>query len=308
MRILIYGSGAIGSAFGGFLSNAGHQVTLHGRPWHLNQIKKHGLKIDGIWGRHIFKDFQLVTRFHQLKRLRQSFDLILLSVKSYDTDRACRELKLLRIRCPILLLQNGLGNIEVAHQYFTKSQVLAGRVIFGSELVPGRVKITVWGGDVLIGETSKKTISPRAKQIANLFTRAGIKSQPVRNIQKHIWAKVIYNSSLNPLASLLNTHYGTLLESGCTRQIMREVVRECYAVAKKIGQDLNPPTSERYIHWLFTKLIPDTYHHHPSMLSDLKRGKRTEIDALNGAIAKIGKANGIKTPVNSLLAQVIKKR
>ena len=309
MRILVFGAGAIGSVVGGFLSRSSNEVILYGRARRLSSVKRNGLKVTGILGRHTFKHFKLCTKLSKLSCFLRAFDLVLLTVKSFDTRRAARELKpLIGPHTLVCSLQNGLGNIETLHEFFPKRQVLAGRVIFGSELKRDRANVTVWGGDVLIGETQSLNMTSRVGELAKLFTRAGIRSKPVRDIRTHLWGKVIYNCSLNPLASLLGVHYGELLEHPETRLIMRAIVGECYAVAKRARIRLTPKTPAAYEKLLFRRLIPATYHHHPSMLYDLKRSRKTEIDVLNGAVCRLGKRFGVKTPVNQFVTQLVKRK
>ncbi|PIQ85680.1 MAG: 2-dehydropantoate 2-reductase [Candidatus Omnitrophica bacterium CG11_big_fil_rev_8_21_14_0_20_45_26] len=307
MTILVFGSGAIGSAFGGFLLRAGHRVILYGRARHLSRVKKHGLRVSGIWGRHCFKGLQVVTNLAGLKQLNIRYDLMLLTVKAFDTFQAARQAKsVIQAKTLVCSLQNGLGNIEALHRVFPKRQVIAGRVIFGVELHPGEIKITVWGGDVLVGETAMKRLTSRVKQLAVLFSKAGIRSQAVSDIRQHIWGKVIYNCALNPLASLLHVHYGALLEKPMTRDMMKQVVQECYAVAKKGRLNLKPRKAADYERLLFRRLIPDTYYHHPSMLFDLERNRPTEIEALNGAICHLGKRRRVPTPMNGLIYNLMR--
>ncbi len=306
MRILVFGAGAIGSGVGGFLSQRGHEVIFFGRASHLSIISKKGLLVDGIFGRHRFRNFKVCTNLKSLHRFGRNFDLILLTVKTFDTQKAAQRLKSCVSRKTVVLsLQNGLGNIETLHRYIPKKQVLAARIIFGVIKKPGKIKITVWGGNILIGETATKEITSRAKQLATLFTDTGLKAQAVRDVRQHIWGKVIYNCALNPLASLLNTHYGTLLNYKETRKLMYEIIKECYQVAKKEGITLIPKSAAGYRELLFKRLIPDTYDHQPSMLFDLKR-RQTEIDSLNGAITQMGKRFGVPTPVNGLITDLIK--
>jgi len=303
----VFGCGAIGSAFGGFLSTSRHEVVVYGRKWHLDLVRTSGLKVSGIWGRHTFKRFHICTRLDELQKQRGSFDLVLLSVKSFDTRRACRDLRsIVSPHSVILSLQNGLGNIEILHEYFPKKQVLAARVIFGVELSPGRIKITVWGGDVLLGETVGRTVTTRVKELAKLLIEAGIRTKAVSDIRSHIWGKVIYNSALNPLASLLGVHYGALLEIEDTKLVMKQLVHEAYQVAQKQKIKLAPGTAQAYVHLLFNRLIPDTYDHHPSMLFDLKRRRKTEIDSLNGAICRLAARSDIPVSANRFVTDMIR--
>lgn len=307
MKILVFGAGAVGSTFGGFLSKS-HEVTLLGRPRHLSAIQKQGLKLSGIWGKHHFKNFHYATDSKDL--VRQSFDLVLVTVKAYDTDKAAQQLKkIITRRTLILSLQNGLGNIEALQNYFPKNQILAGRVIFGAILSkPGQVKITVMANPTAIGETSVPKITPRVKNIVAAFKKAGLPVVTTPNVQSVLWTKVIYNCALNPLASLLDCHYGYLMEKEETRLVMDEVIFEIYDLASKMKVKLNPPSVEKYQKLFYTQSVPRTYHHHPSMLQDLRHGKRTEIDALNGQIAKLGEKHKVPTPVNALLTQMIHSR
>jgi 2-dehydropantoate 2-reductase len=309
MKVLIYGAGAIGSTFGGFLS-PNHDVTLLGRPKHLNAIRKKGLHISGIWGKHHFKKFHLESDSKKLLSQKIPFDLILLTVKSYDTEKAAQDIrKLITSNTVVISLQNGLGNIEALHKKLAARQVLGGRVIFGAALPkPGQIKITVMAEPTAIGETSEKRLTPRVKEIARLFSKAGVPSVPTADIESVLWRKVIYNCALNPLASLLSCHYGKLTEEIESRLVMAEVVCEIYDVAKKSAVKLDPATPKDYLRLFYSKLVARTYDHRPSMLQDLEKGKRTEIDALNAAIVKLGKKYGVKTPINAKLAELIKRK
>lgn len=306
MKILVFGAGAIGSALGGFLSK-NHKVTLLGRKDHLEAIRKQGLKVTGIWGRHTFHFNELVTCIHNLDR-SQPFDFILCTVKSYSTAKSARLIKaVMSPQSIVISLQNGLGNIEALCRVLPKKQVLAGRVIFGVELKkPGRIHVSVIAAPTAMGEIFQKKITSRVKQITRIFNRAGLSSAAVNDVRSLLWAKVIYNAALNPLASLLETHYGDLGEKTATRAAMNAVMEEIYAVAKKAGIRLEPRSVAGYQKLFYSKLLPRTYDHHPSMLQDLQRGKRTEIDALNGMIVKLGKKYKVATPMNRLLTQLIR--
>jgi len=158
-----------------------------------------------------------------------------------------------------------------------------------------------------VGETVKRTVTPRVKRLAVLFSKAGIATVPCSGIDSLLWKKVAYNCALNPLASLLKTHYGFLGENEITRLIMDEVVGEIYDVAKAAGIRMKPAAAGPYLKLFYGKLLPRTYHHHPSMLQDLNRGRTTEIDALNGAIVGLGRKYRVPTPVNRRLTELIKQ-
>ncbi len=307
MKILVFGAGAIGSAFGGFLSRR-HDVTLLGRKTHIDAIRKCGLKVTGIWGRHTFRFAKLVTDIRGLDR-SQPFDLILCTVKSHGTSRAAGLIQ--KIMAPstcVLSLQNGLGNIEALCEKIPVKQVLAGRVIFGVELHgPGRIHISVIAQPTAIGEVTGGRMTRRVKTIVKTLNASKLPSVATCNVKGLLWLKVIYNAALNPLASLMRSHYGKLGENEGARETMNAVIDEIYQVARKVKVRLDPSTAGAYKKIFYAKLLPRTYDHHPSMLQDLQRGKRTEIDSLNGRIVKLGRQHGVPVPVNALLTRAIKQ-
>jgi len=307
VNILVFGAGGIGSVLGGFLTRMGHNVSLVGRARHLDVIRKQGLLITGIWGDYRIKAFDLHEDTAGLKKKDASFDVVLLTVKSYDTASAMDELKpFLGEKTTLISFQNGLGNIEtILEKGIRPENYLIGRVIFGVDLEPGSVRVTVNADDVRIGSLPGVKTRLDGFQAAQLFNTAKIPTQAVPNILTYIWAKVIYNCALNGLCSLNEIPYGKILDRADTREAMERIVRECYAVGLKKNIVLEPPDAEDFLRLLKEKLIPSTAAHFPSMLQDLRRGKRTEIAALNGAIRRLGEEWGIPTPENKRIEEAI---
>lgn len=309
MKILVYGAGSIGTVFGGLLAKSGEEVVLFGRSEHIEKTKSSGLTITGIWGDHFIEGIKGYSNSDQLKEEHaETFDLILLTVKSYDTSPAMADIRYIAgINTYVLSLQNGIGNIETVAKVVGEAQTLGGRVIFGAEMTsPAHVRVTVSADDVVIGRISHHVDQKQVDDIAKTFTAAGIKTRTSEDIMQVIWSKIMYNCALNPLASLLNVPYGKLIESDHTKDIMRKIVFEIYSIIEKKDIILDPKNKEEYIKLLFNRLIPLTASHRPSMLQDIEKGKRTEIDYLNGMIAVMGKELGIETPVNLLMKDLIK--
>ena len=307
MKVLIFGAGGVGSVIGGFLARTGNDVSLLGRAWHLDVVEKQGLIITGIWGDYRMKAFECYRNAEELQKKDPTFDLIILTVKSNDTEQAVRELlPFIKENTTLLSLQNGLGNVEAILASGVKpEQYLAGRVIFGVELSPGIAKVTVNADDILIGPLPGVTPKANVYSLVQSFNASKLPTRGVTDILTHIWAKVIYNCALNPVCSLHEMPYGKILESRETHEMMKRVIRECYAVGLKKGIVLDPPTAEAFIERMEQKLIPSTAAHFPSMLQDLKRGKRTDIDALNGAISRYAQEWGIPAPENEKLTRQI---
>jgi len=306
MKILVFGAGSIGMTFGGFLSPR-HDVTLLGRKPHMAAVRRRGLRVGGIWGRHVFRRLKTAT---DPRALGRDYDLILLTVKSYDTEKAARRLRnLLGPNTAVVSLQNGVGNLEILRRHLPADRVLGARVIFGVVMKgPADLEVTVIAKPTAVGEASLKKITPRAKKIAAMFDRAGLPSVPAADIQSVLWAKLVYNCALNPLASLLGSNYGFLGDHGLTRSLMDEIIAEVYRVARAGRVVMNPPNEAAYRKLFYGKLVPSTYHHHPSMLQDLRNGKRTEIEALSGAVVRMARKTGKAAPVNEYLWKAIREK
>ena len=299
----------MGSVFGGFLADAGHSVAMIARKAHADAIAEKGLLIDGIWGTRRVRSLTVWTALADISD-PASFDAVLLSVKSYDTALALSDL-LNRIPNPppVVSLQNGLGNVEKIEQLMGRHKTIGGRMIFGVEVAePGHVTVTVSADNTKLGGFPGGIDPAFVKQLAQTLTAAGIATDAVADIDRYIWGKVLYNCALNALATIMNVHYGRLLDSDGAKEIMTRMVEEIFTVAAAKGVVLGWEKPEQYIQVLFGELIMRTYEHHPSMLQDMRRGKKTEIDALNGAVVAMGAEFGIDVPCNWTITELIKAK
>jgi 2-dehydropantoate 2-reductase len=309
-RILIAGAGALGSVYGCFFRQAGYPVTLLGRPAHLEAIAAHGLHIEGLWGEHHAAGFDLVTDATQAKT---QFDAILISAKACDTDAIAPAIApVLAGDGVVISMQNGLGNVEKIAAQVGWEHALAARVIFGAEmLAPGRVRVTVYADPVLIGvwqDGPCERLEAAARRWAERFAAAGLPAAYSDNIKAALWGKVLYNAALNPLSALLGVPYGALAEDANTRAIMDAVFDEVYAVAAAEGVVLPWRSAAEYHTEFYGRLIPPTVDHRSSMLQDLERGRRTEIDAINGEVWRRGRTHAIATPMNEVLTRLVLAR
>ena len=309
-RVLVAGAGALGLVFGALLRRAGYPVTLLGRVVHATAIAERGVHVEGLWGEHIATGCELATDAQQL---RGPFDAILITVKSFDTGAmGAAVAPLLAPHGVMISLQNGLGNVEVLSARAGPRRVLAARVIFGAEVIaPGHVRVTVYADPVLIGAWragEDARLDAQARAWAERFAAAGIPSAPSDGIEAALWGKVLYNAALNPLGALLGLHYGALAEDANTRAIMDAVIDETFRVALAEGVALPWASAAAYRAVFYDRLVPSTFHHRPSMLQDLERGRPTEIDAINGEVWKRGAAHGIVTPVNEVLTRLVHAR
>jgi 2-dehydropantoate 2-reductase len=307
--VLVAGAGALGSVLGGLLAAHGWPVTLLGRREHLEAVRREGLRVDGLYGTHHVRDLECAV---DPAALRGPYATILLTVKSWDTDAMASTLApLLAADGVVIVLQNGLGNVERVAARVGASRVLGGRVIFGSEVTaPAQVRVTVHAAPTLIGSPDPDDAArvAAARRWAAVLDAAGVPSAPTDAIFAELWAKVLYNAALNPLGALLGVPYGHLARDPDTRAIMDAVIAEAFAVAQAEGVHLPWADADGYRAVFYERLVPSTAAHRSSMLQDLERGRPTEIDAINGHVTARGAAHGVPTPVNATLAGTIRAR
>ncbi len=308
MRVLIMGAGALGSILGGFLARAGHGVTLVGRQAHMDAIRTGGLRVTGIWGAHQIAGMKTFTAAAEVSA--GDFDVVFIAVKSYDTARAIGEVAhLLSEDTLVCSYQNGLGNAEAIAEVVGWARVVEAMVIFGVQIPkPGHVDVTVIARPTALGVYHEDAPVGRVQAFAKTLDDAGLPTVYSEQIAGELWRKVAYNSALNPLCALLNVPYGKLPEMEETRAMMADIVAELYAVAAAREVTMEPPTSGEYMTLFYEKLVPPTAAHYGSMHEDFRRKRRTEIDALNGAIVQFGDGLGVDCPVNRMITRLVKAR
>jgi len=308
-QILVAGAGALGSVVGGLLARAGHAVTLLGRRPHLDAVARDGLLIDGLFGTHRVAGLACVS---DGRALVGRWDVILLTVKAFDTAAAAAEVAAHLAPDGVLVsLQNGLGNLEAAAEAVGAARVLGGRVIFGAELVrPGHARVTVFADPVLIGPPDARDVrlAAAAARWAAALYNAGVPTAATDRIVATLWEKVLYSAALNPLGALRGLTYGQLAADADGRAVMDRVIAEAFAVARAEGVALAWPDDAAYRDVFYGRLVPSTAAHRSSMLQDLERGRRTEIDAINGAVAARGAARGVPAPANQALTHLVRAR
>ena len=165
--------------------------------------------------------------------------------------------------------------------------------------------MTVYTEPILIGSLQGE--DPKDLQIiADMITSSGIKCELTDEVDKYLWAKMLYNSALNPLGAILNVHYGALTENEYTIEIMNNIIDEIFNVIKTCGYSTLWDTPDEYRDLFYSKLVPDTYNHFSSTHQDIQRKIKTEIDSLNGKVIQLGEANNIDVSTNKLIYNLIK--
>ena len=304
MRVLVYGAGAVGATVGGMLSLAGHEVVLLGRDPFMHNVRAGGLQISGIWGEHHVHPARAQTEYPD------DFDpeFVLLTVKAYHTVDAGGVLAgRLPAACPVLHLQNGVGNAEILAGFLGAESLATGMVIIGFALDPaGATRVTVQADSIKVGSLLGRS-TPAVSLAVRLLYDAGLPVEEVADIQAHLWGKVLYNAALNPLGAILGVAYGALREAHAWA-IIEQIVAEAFAVLQPAGIRVPWESADAYLAHLRDRQIPSTAAHEPSMHADQRAGRPTEVDAINGAICRLGPQQGVATPANDTLVRLLHAR
>ena len=298
-KISIVGTGAIGGSFGGFLSNAGYEVTFIERNENIiNEIKKNGLLISGVKEIHL-NDVNIVPP----GSITQNQDLILFAVKAYSLEDVVQStLPIIGENTYIVSLQNGLGIGEVISKYINKEQIIEGIVWFPATMVkPGHIMLLTFYEQTILGGRFYES-QEYAKKLALLLTSAGIPTKAVDNISLEIWRKAIPVIAGNSINAITRTKLGIISEIPELKESLFAVAKESLKVARAEGIELD----EEYLRKSMLNALEKGYEHKTSMLLDLVNSRKTEIDFLNGKIIKLGKKHNIQTPLNLLIYGVIK--
>lgn len=301
-RVAVVGAGAVGGYFGGMLARAGAHVTLIGRPAHVDVWTRDGLLLDSIH----FQQRIPVAASTEVAASRDA-DLVLFSVKSLDTEETARQLAHYRRSDALIVsLQNGVDNVERMRAAAGLDPIAAVVYVASSVPAPGRVKHS-GRGDLLVGDLPGRSRPPREADIARVsawFEAAGVPCGVSLDIEADLWIKLITNVALNAISAVVNAPYGDIVASRESRETIRQLVDECVAVARAEGVRL-PPDDFVQMTWRFAEKVGQVYS---STAQDLGRGKRTEIDTLNGFVVRRGAELGVPTPVNQALVALVKLR
>ena len=296
MNIVILGAGAIGSLFGALLYKK-NNVLLIGRTSHVNAIRKNGLTINGKTQLNV-----KISAEDSVDAVSFSVDLLIVTVKSYDTESAIDQAKqIIHNKTVVLSLQNGLDNIKAIEHVVDRRQIIVGVTTHGAFFSkPGCIKHTGVGKTIL-GELDGET-SDRIKNIENVFNKSGIETVVSKNIIEDMWVKAVVNSCINPITAFFGCSNGYLLENPLLEKIVEKVCLESTNVANAYGMNLS-----RQIMIKKTKeVIRETSENYSSMLQSVRKGKKTEIDSINGVLVDIGRTYDVDVSLNEILVSLVK--
>jgi 2-dehydropantoate 2-reductase len=297
MNTVIMGAGAMGSLFGGLLTLSKEEVWLVDiREDHLHALGADGLVVEE-GGKiqtipvHATKDVASIGKA----------DLVLFFVKAYHTEKAVADALVLQKENTVFLtLQNGLGNEEAICKKVDPRKVILGVTNHGATFLgPGRIR-HAGRGKTYIGELDGK-VTARVTQIAQLFSRAGIESEVSSNIQGLVWNKLFINVGINAVAAIAGLKNGRLLDYPETLRLMEALVSEAVAVARKKGIPIEGNPLET------VKAVAEaTRENRCSMGQDFDNRRKTEIDAINGAVVREAERLGLSVPYNHMITDLVK--
>jgi len=294
-RIAVVGAGAVGGYFGGMLARAGAPVVMIGRSAFVEAVRKNGLLLDTLQ----FKETVRVEASTDLAAARGA-DVVLFCVKTTDTESTARSLApVVSSAATVVSLQNGVDNADKIRAAGIDA-LSAVVYVAASVPEPARVK-HVGRGDLVIGPRNA-----RSEKVAALFERAGVGCRISGNIDGELWTKLIWNCALNAVSALGRARYGQIAASEDARKVVEAAVNEVLAVAAAARIRLpGVETPEAGLAGAL-KIATQMSNAISSTGQDLMRGKRTEIDSLNGYISRRGTELGVPTPVNHALYALVK--
>jgi 2-dehydropantoate 2-reductase len=300
-KVAILGAGAMGCLFGGLMAEKGLDVVLID-VWkeHVDAINKNGLKMDGHGGDRFIK-IKATTDPSTLKTV----DAIIIMCKATALKTALTNSKnIIGDNTMLMSFQNGIGHEAIMQEIAGKDKVLGGTTTQASNIVgPGHIKnhgsLPSWIGEYEGG------MSDRVSDLAETFTAHNLETIAVADIKKRKWMKLFALTAIGPLSSVFNLHhtdlYITNKNQKVSRSLGKQIILETRAVAKADGVDV---TEDECLE-MFNKIVDSKQTNKSSMCFDILNKRKTEIEFINGAVAKIGKSHGIKTPMNDLMYNMI---
>ena len=297
MKILVMGAGAVGSYFGARLRAAGEDVVLCARGKHLAAIRERGLDITSIRG-----DLKIPVTATDTPNQFAPYDLILFCVKGYDTEAAAQLIQgCLKPEGAILTIQNGVENEAHLATIFGADAVMGGNARVGVEMVaPGKI-VHISTGHIDFGELDGRE-TDRARAIADAFRRAGILGQLSPDIKTLRWDKLIWNGSLNTVATLTRRRVGELLDDAESMRLLRTLMKEIVTVGCAEGAKLDDGRIDAYIAHSQKNLRALK----TSTQQDLERGKPLEYEELSGAVVRAARRHGIEVPANDTVYALLR--
>ncbi len=300
MKIAVMAAGGLGGYYGALLAKDGHAVTFIARGAHLKAIRENGLTIKSIHGDLTVKPARATDNPADVGAV----DWILFGVKTYDTESAARAMQpMIGAQTAVLTFQNGVEAADQIGAIVGREHVLvAPTQIVSNIIAPGAIEQKSPFRTTTVGEIGGQGLTPRVDQIVAAFKRTGVDMSAAADGRVPLWHKFVFIASASGLASLARTAPYDLFQLPEARVTLRAAMQEVDAVGRAHGIAMDADIIERQ-YQMALNLKPGIK---PSMQLDVEQGKRLEIDALSGAVVRLGAAKGIATPVHQTIYVALK--
>ena len=310
MNILIIGSGSVGIGIGCSLLSQNADISFLASEKTASKMKKNGIKRTGLFTNYSFSpsEFSVYETYSQIPK--ESFDYVIVASKTTANKDISKRLDenrdILKDNFTIIICQNGFGNDKAYLKYFKASQVYCARISSGFTRPERNIsEVTVYTEPILLGSLQGEDIR-HLQPIADKITASGINCELTDELDKYLWAKMLYNCTLNPLGAILDVNYGKLTENEYSKDIMDNIIEEIFNVIDATPYTTLWDTADDYKNIFYSKLVPDTYNHYSSTHQDIKKKIKTEIDTLNGKVIELGEKYDVDVSTNRLIYKLIK--
>lgn len=293
MKIFVIGAGGVGGYFGGMICKAGFDTTFLLRGETLSAVKDNGLEVKSIFG-----DFKVHPDVTDDYSETAQADLIILCVKSWQIEDVAIKLKpFLKPTAIVLPLQNGADNAERLIRILKKENVIAGLCRIVSKIEsPGVIDHFTYEPEIIFAEMDNLA-TDRVYKIKAVFDKAGFKNRISDQIQRDIWIKFLFITSISAMGALTRSVLGVMREDPYLREQLKLTAKEIV----NIGQVLKVSVGQKDIENIFELIDKLDYHTTMSLQRDIMEGKPSELENFNGYIVKQGDLMQIDTPVNDFI-------
>ncbi len=295
MKIAVMAAGGVGGYYGALLARDGHDVTFLARGAHLQALRADGLVITSPHGDFAIRPAKATDNPAEVGEV----DWVIFAVKTYDTDTAARAIRpLVGARTTIVTFQNGVDAPEQIGAIVGRDHVLAAPTQIVSNIAaPGVIAQKSAFRISIVGEVFGQGVTPRVEQFVAALAHTGVDATAVPDARKPLWHKLVLMASVGGLSALARTEPYALLQLPAARATLRAAMEEVYAVGIANGVPMDADIAVRQYEFALKFQAGQK----PSLLLDLEQGKRLEIEALSGAVVRLGAAKGVATPVHQTI-------
>ncbi len=298
MKILVMGAGALGGYFGGRLVEAGNKVTFVARGAHLEALQENGLRIESPVGDLLLPKVQAVNT----PQKDSDADVVLFLVKNYDVESAARVLlPFLKPDSVVVTLQNGVTAPRLLGDIIGHERVVPGIAFIPADIkAPGVVRHSAPLQKLILGRGPNGS-ADRINALIESLTQIGVDATTSENIEVALWTKFVSFSALSAMTALTRLDIGPLRNNPQSAALVQKAIAETETVGRVVCPEL--PRGSAEAQWQMLQNLPDNVH--ASMLDDLQRGKRLELNFLSGEVSRLGALHGIATPVHDVVSAAL---